>query len=135
MEKGSVTALSKYRFETAVNDLETAKILFQVGQWKASLNRSYYAIFHALRSVNALDKFDTKRHSGVIAYFNQHYVKTGILNTDIPLHRLIDDAFKMRSNADYEDFYVVSREQVKKQIEDAGTVLDVIRPYLEERWE
>ena len=135
MEKGSVVALSKYRFETAENDLQTVKMLFEAGQWKVSLNRSYYAIFHALRSVNALDKFDTKRHSGVIAYFNQHYIKTGILNTDIPLHRLIDDAFKMRSNADYQDFYVVSGEQVQKQIDDAGTVLGVIRPYLEEHWE
>ena len=134
METGSVTELSKYRFETARNDLEVAKMLFEVGQWKASLNRSYYAIFHALRSVNALDKFDTKKHSGVIAYFNQHYIKTGVLKCSVPLHQLIDDAFKMRGNADYQDFYVVSKKRVQKQIEDAETVLSVIRPHLEERW-
>ena len=36
--------LSKYRFETAEDDLETARILFEAGT-SAALNRSYYAIF------------------------------------------------------------------------------------------
>jgi uncharacterized protein (UPF0332 family) len=30
-----------------------------------------------MRAVNALDCFDSSKHSGVIAHFNQFYVKTG----------------------------------------------------------
>ncbi len=71
--------LSKYRFEKAKEDLLSAKINLDNGLIKASINRSYYAIYHSIRSVNALDGFDSKKHSGVIAYFNQHYIHTGKL--------------------------------------------------------
>ena len=47
-------------------------------------NRSYYAIFHAIRSVNALDGFDSSKHSGVISHFNQEYVKTGMFEKNLP---------------------------------------------------
>ena len=55
--EGGLIDLSKYRFETAREDLDTAKMMFDAGKWKASLNRSYYAIFHALRSVTAAKKW------------------------------------------------------------------------------
>lgn len=51
--------------------------MLDTGKFKLALNRSYYAVFHAMRSVNALDKFDSSKHSGVIAHFNQYHVKEG----------------------------------------------------------
>ena len=121
--EGSVIDLSRYRFDTAREDLETAKMMFDAGKWKASLNRSYYAIFHALRSVTALDGFDAKKHS---------YVKSGTFEAGIS--SLIDTAFRMRGNADYQDFYIVSKEQTQQQIDNAEKVIAMIQPYLEERW-
>jgi uncharacterized protein (UPF0332 family) len=53
------------------------KLCLIMGKFSQSINRSYYAIFHATRALLALNKFDTKKHSGVIAYFNQNYIKTG----------------------------------------------------------
>ena len=131
--EGGLIDLSKYRFETAREDLEIAKMLFDAGKWKASLNRSYYAIFHALRSVTALDRFDAKKHSSVISYFNRQYVKSGIFEGGVS--SLIDTAFRMRGNADYQDFYVVSKEQTQQQIENADKIIAMIQPYLEERWQ
>ena len=55
--EGSLTELSKYRFETARSDLKVAKMLFEAKEFRSSVNRSYYSIFHALRSVLALDGF------------------------------------------------------------------------------
>ena len=49
--EGSMIDLSKYRFQSAKEDLETAQLLMKDGRFKASVNRSYYAIFHGLRSV------------------------------------------------------------------------------------
>ena len=46
---------------------------------KGAANRSYYAIFHAMRAVLALDGIDMKRHSGVMSEFRRLYIKTGIL--------------------------------------------------------
>ena len=63
---GGVIDLSRYRLETAKEDLATAKKNLIDGSYRASVNRSYYAIFHALRAITALDQFDSGKHSGII---------------------------------------------------------------------
>ena len=63
---GSVIDLSKYRLETAKDDLGTARKNYEDERYRASVNRSYYAIFHALRALTALDQFDSGKHSGII---------------------------------------------------------------------
>ncbi len=70
-----IRELSKYRMEKALEDLKASELLFEEEIYKVSLNRSYYAIFHAIRAVTVLDGFDSSKHSGVIAYFNQKFVK------------------------------------------------------------
>lgn len=52
--------------------------MYEAGRYKNALNRAYYSIFHGMRAVNALAGFDSSKHSGVIAHFNQNYVKEGI---------------------------------------------------------
>ena len=117
---GSVADLSKYRLEKAKEDLKTARDNYCEGSYRASINRSYYAIFHALRAITALDQFDSSKHSGIIAYINQHYVKTGIF--DKSFSKMVDKAFRYREKADYEDFYVVAIEDAEDQIEKAEQV-------------
>ncbi|MBO4914784.1 MAG: HEPN domain-containing protein [Oscillospiraceae bacterium] len=130
---GSVTDLSKYRLETAKDDLATAKKNFEDARYRASVNRSYYAIFHALRALTALDQFDSGKHSGIIAYVNQHYVKEGIF--DKSFSKLIDSAYRLREKADYEDFYIVAIEDARKQIEKAETVIEAVEKYVQARWD
>ena len=130
--EGSMIDLSKYRFQSANEDLETAYLLMKDGKFKASVNRSYYAIFHALRSVTALAEFDSSKHSGVIAFFNRTYVKEGIFDKGIS--KLIDTAYRLREKADYQDFVIISKDQAIEQIEKAQKVIGMIKPYLEESW-
>ena len=130
---GGVIDLSRYRLETAKEDLATAKKNLSDGSYRASVNRSYYAIFHALRAITALDQFDSGKHSGIIAYVNQHYVKEGIF--DKSFSKLIDSAYRLREKADYEDFYIVSLDEAQKQIEKAETVIATVEAYARTRWE
>lgn len=67
---GSLTALSAHRFKRAKEELSTAELLLRSTNFRSSINRSYYAIFHAIRAINALDGFDSSKHSGVISHFN-----------------------------------------------------------------
>jgi hypothetical protein len=53
-------------------------------------------------------ELDSSRHSGVIALFQQHFVKTGVIGVDVA--RALPRAFAKRQNADYEDFALVSEE-------------------------
>ena len=95
----SVVDLSKYRFQNATEDLEASELLLNEGRVRQSVNRSYYAIFHSLRAITALDQFDSRKHSGIIAYFNRTYVKAGVFDKEIS--RIIDSAFRLREKADY----------------------------------
>ena len=104
--ESSVIELSKYRFETASSDLNAAVLLCNAKEYRGSVNRSYYAIFHALRSVLALDGFDSSKHSGIISYFNLNYVKSGKFDRNIS--KLISTAYRLREKADYQDFYIVT---------------------------
>ena len=73
--EGSLRELAGYRMERAREMLDAAKDNLEIGQFKTSLNRSYYAIFHAMRAANILKGFDSSKHSGVKSYFSKEYIK------------------------------------------------------------
>lgn len=129
--EGSITELSRYRFETGQEALADARLMYENGRYKNALNRAYYAIFHAIRAVNALTGFDSSKHSGVIAYFNQNYVKTEVFPRE--LSKLIRLASENREKADYLDFFIASREEAEKQIQRAEQFLAHIEKYLQDR--
>ena len=92
---------------------------------------SIYAIFHASRTGLALDGQDYKKHSGVISNFQKDYIKTEIF--DKVMSNIIKSAFDMRSDSDYEDFYVVPKEDVVKQGEEAEYFINKVEEYLATR--
>ena len=121
-------SLMLYRLETAGKSLDAAKVLIDAQAFKDAANRSYYCVFHAMRAVLAKDGFDSKKHSGVIAAFRQRYLKTGIFSP--VLSEIIRNAFDVRGKSDYEDFFVISKEDIVKQVEDAGVFLSAIENYI-----
>jgi uncharacterized protein (UPF0332 family) len=98
--------LSKYRFEKAKEDLRAAEELYKIELYKQSMNRSYYAIFHAVRAVLALDEVDFKKHAGVIGYFQQHYIKTEIFAKEYST--MLTKASMKRNQSDYNDFFTAT---------------------------
>lgn len=126
-----VKELSKYRFETSLENLEDAKLMFENERYKNALNRAYYSIFHAIRSVNTLKGFDSSKHSRVIAFFNQSYVKEGVFDKE--LSKIIKQAYDYREKADYLDFYIASSEEAGKQIARAEVFKEAIKTYLVEQ--
>lgn len=125
--------LCKYRLERAEEDLLTAKNNHEAGFYKASINRSYYAIFHCIRAVNILDGFDASKHSSVIAHFNQFFVHTGEMEKTT--YKLIDSAYRIREKCDYSDFFIASKEDSVTQLKNAQTFYEMIKAYLEKKEE
>ncbi len=122
--------LSKYRMEKANDELETSKIMLDSKKYSQSINRSYYAIFHAVRSLLALKKFDSSKHSGIIAYFNQHFIKSGDIETEYS--KILTTAYKFRNDCDYKDFYIVTPGEAEVQFENAKKFINRIQSYLVE---
>ena len=127
-EKEYKAELSKYRLEKAWESLKYAKILIDNGGYAEAANRAYYSIFHATRAILAFDGVDRKHHSGVISYFQENYVKTGIFDKDCSY--ILKNAFSIRQEADYEDFYVVSKDDADMQIKNAEIFINKVSEYL-----
>ena len=43
------------------------------------------------------------------------------------------EAFEIRSESDYDDYYVISKEEVEQQIRNASFFLDGIKRYVNEK--
>lgn len=61
--------LCRYRLEKAEKCLSSAKVLVQSEDYCGAANRSYYAMFHCIRSLLALEGVDFSKHAGVMAVF------------------------------------------------------------------
>ena len=120
--------LSKYRMSEAERCLQSAKVLFETGDFKSAANRSYYCVFNAIRSIFALHGRDYKKHRSLLSFFRLEYVKTGILDTK--LSDIVGILFQIREKSDYDDFYIVSKQEISEQIENAEYFLNQISLYL-----
>ena len=120
--------LMLHRLDSAKEKLESARILFENGNYKDSIGRSYYAMFTSVRALLALDGVDYSKHAGVIAHFQKEYIKTEIF--DKKYSKYISQAFQVRNNADYADFYLVSKTDAKEQYTRAVEFYEEIKEYL-----
>lgn len=126
--EGSLKELAGYRLTRAREMLSASKGNLEIGQYKTSLNRSYYAVFHAMRSANALKEFDSSKHSGVISFFTKEYLKTEILDRE--LADIIKDSSFCREKSDYDDFYVAGRAEAEEQLKNAEYFVQKIEDYV-----
>lgn len=124
--------LMEYRLEMAQERLHSSKILLDDGSYKDSIGRSYYAMFTAVRALLAMEGQDFSKHAGVIAYFQKEFIKTG--KFDKKYSKYISQAFQIRNNTDYADFFIVSAQDAKEQYEKAKEFLEVITQYLKENY-
>jgi len=129
MQYEELKSLSQVRYEHAEECLDAAKSLLSSDNYKSAANRSYYAIFHAMRAVLAFDGIDMKHHSGIISEFRRLYIKTGVFETK--LSEIISVLFDIRTDSDYDDFFVLSKEEVIEQIQNAEYFLTTIFQYLQ----
>lgn len=111
-EIGTRKDLTLYRIQTAKDDLKAARILLEAEEYKGANNRAYYAIFHAINAVHALNSSAFKRYKDAIANFNKEYIKTEIFPRTIG--RKIAEAEEIRHASDYDDFYIASREETQR---------------------
>lgn len=123
--------LARYRLEKAKEDFQASSELFKLNLYKQSMNRSYYAIFHAVRSLLALDGVDFKKHSGVIGYFQQTYVKPGTIPKEYST--MLTSASMKRNESDYSDFFIATLEEAEEQLENARRFLEMVEDYFKDK--
>jgi uncharacterized protein (UPF0332 family) len=114
-------ALARHRIERARETLREADLMIEQRHYNAALNRVYYAAFYAARAALALHRVDSSKHSGVIALFQLHVVKTGAISDDVA--RVLPKAFTKRLQTDYGDFKEATAEEVANLRSSAETFI------------
>lgn len=130
MDNNEIKALSEYRLNQAKENLIEAEALYNINRYKGASNRAYYAIFHAIKSILALEEVDFKKHSSVIAYFNKEYISKEIFSRE--LGKRISEARFYREKSDYVDFYIITKEECESQIETARETIKCVEEYIDE---
>ncbi len=127
----SAEELITKRLTRAYKNLDVAKSLFSNEFYEDSVSKSYYTIFFAAKALLLTKNLDPKKHSGVISFFNRHFVKTGEVEKE--LAEILKFAHKERIGADYDEFYTASPEGVRFQLGNAEKFLQRVKEILQEK--
>jgi len=115
----NLAALIRYRMDQAGEALDAARILFREGSLRASINRSYYAMFYMVLALLASRKEETSKHSGAIALFDRLFVAPGLFPND--LSRWLRRAFDLRTRCDYAAMITISQEEAASLLDQASS--------------
>lgn len=101
------------RLATAKGLLHEIDVNMQFQFWNSTVNRMYYACFHAVRALlYHLGIEDVKKHSGTRHMFNQHVILPGLMSKEWSQFYAV--IFDCRSSADYEDEQEYDKETVEE---------------------
>jgi uncharacterized protein (UPF0332 family) len=119
--------------ENANEALMAAQLNVDNDFYTAAINRAYYAIFYTANALLATMKLTRSKHSGVLAAFRQHFIKTGIFASE--LSEIYGQVMDDRQEGDYEIITATSREDAEIDILQARHFLEVASAWLrEEHW-
>ena len=127
-DMGGAKELANRRVEVAKEDLSEAEIAYNNELYRSANNRAYYAIYHAVSACLALKFMAFKSHGQALAHFNKEFVHEGIFPKDIG--RKLGRAIEVRHASDYDDFYIVSKETTKEQLETAREIVGLVEMYI-----
>ncbi|MBQ9228488.1 MAG: HEPN domain-containing protein [Eubacterium sp.] len=120
--------LSALQLSRAKETLTYIPTMIDIGDYNTAINRAYYAAFHAIKALEILDNYDSKKHSGVIAYFRQQYVKTEKL--DVSLSKIIDVLQTRREDSDYNMIIKFDSGDAYDALEKARIFVSAVEEYL-----
>ena len=119
-------SISKIRLERALEFYEDAVALFKQERYRSAASRLYFAVFHAMRAVDGIDR---KHHSGIISEFRRLYVKTGIFDREAS--GIIASVSLMRHDSDYDDYIPIEKEDLEEMLPQAEKLITSVKEYLE----
>jgi uncharacterized protein (UPF0332 family) len=122
-------ALARHRLQRARETLDEGELLRAAAGHDGAVNRYYYAAFYAARALLATLGLDSPKHSGVIALFNRHFVKSQLVSTDAA--RVLVRSFEKRLQTDYADFARPTSEDVDRLASDVRAFIDTCARLLE----
>lgn len=102
-----------------------------IGDYNTAVNRAYYAAFHSIKAIELIDGFDSKKHSGVIAFFRQNYVKTNIF--EAKYSDIIGSLQEAREDSDYNLIVSFNIDEAKCYYEMAVDFVNAVKDFINKK--
>ena len=116
--------LSRYRLEKAKKFLEDAVTLFDAGSYESSVNRAYYAVLTASKSLLILRGIDPETHEGVKTMLSKEFIKTGFLPKGF------GETFRSiqarRLDSDYGDYIEIGHDEAEDSLNRAREFINKV---------
>ena len=130
MDKEYYDSLVQVRLDRARELLTDAVALLEKGSYKSANNRAFYAIEKSVKALLATEQIESATHNGALKQFNYVFIHQGDGNFTQEDYQKIARAEQIRNSSDYDDFYIASKEEASKQIENAQYIFDKISEYI-----
>jgi uncharacterized protein (UPF0332 family) len=105
--------------------LEEAEMMAGAKHWNTCMNRLYYSCFYSVSALLITENLSSSKHTGVRSFFNNHFVKKGLVSKD--MGRLYNKLFDRRQESDYDDFVLMKEEYVLPLIREVKIFIETIQ--------
>lgn len=116
--------LSDIRMEKAREFLNDAENNFKEKRFRTSINRSYYSILNAARSLLILEGLNPETHDGIVTMLSLHFIKKGLL--PIEIIKIYKTLLSRRTDVDYGDFDTIDSRDSEDSVVAAGKAINTI---------
>lgn len=120
---------SRKLLDKALDAIEAAEGLMDMGKAEFSAGRAYYAMFYTAEALLSEKGLEFSQHGQVIGAYGLHFAKTKEL--DPKYHRWLVDGFDTRISGDYGVDTGIDNDIVADMINQARDFLIVARKYME----
>ncbi|MCL2427019.1 MAG: HEPN domain-containing protein [Oscillospiraceae bacterium] len=127
----SLNDVSINRIEHALRKLKAANVLYGEEMYEDACNRAYYAVYHSIRSVLALDNREFSSHGETLGYYRKEFLKTNI--HDRSLSNTIKITETLRTGGDYDDFLEIVQKDAEEALQLATSFYEYMSKYIQLR--
>ena len=127
IEEGTKQRIERY-LALARRVLRTGHLALDDGDYITAVNRAYYAIFYAANALLVTKGLERSKHSGVIAAFRQHFVKTGAI--EVEYSDFYGAVMEDRHKGDYDELQVLDYGVAERDLKRANRFVTCIEEYL-----
>lgn len=129
MDKKDYDSLISIRMERARELCREAGELVERDCYKSANNRAFYAIEKCIKALLATHQLDVGTHNGAVSQFNLLFIHQNTVFTQED-YKKIAKADRIRNASDYDDFYVVNKEETKELLQFVKEFLEKAEKYI-----
>ena len=101
-----------------------AKGIIENKYWYAAANRMYYACYYMVSALLLKNGQSAHTHGGIIGLFGLHFVKTGIVSSE--MGKFYSELYELRQTGDYDDWKTLAESDILPLIPKVELFLDTI---------